>query len=133
MSSELVNEFLELALEKERLEERTEAIDARMKVLEEEILGHWADAGTQSVKQSGRTLFIRHDFYCSKKRGVFTQKICDLLREHGLERMVSEGYNAQSLKAVVKEWASDEGPGVPEDLAAVLNYDTVPRLIVRRS
>jgi hypothetical protein len=45
--------------------------------------------------------------------------------------MVSDGYNASSLKSKVKEY-QDQGLEVPESLAGLLNIGEVPRLATRK-
>ncbi len=121
-----------VALDKERrkLEDRLEAIKKERPPLEEILLEQWADRGQQNANVNGMTVYIAHDFFCTKKGEASTEQLLEVLKATGLERVIQLGYNASGLKAWVKEQLA-AGSDIPEQLAGLLNYDTVPRLKTR--
>lgn len=122
------------ALEHRRrdLEEQLDAIKKEQSKLQEQILDEWADIGQQSAKVNGLTVYVAHEFYCSKRGDISTEQLIEILKSAGLDRCVQVGYNASSLKAFVKEQLA-QGSELPEQLASCLNYDTTPRLRTRLS
>lgn len=120
-------EFVKLEREKRELESRLEAIKSERQKLEQALLDEWANRGQTSANLDGFCTYVRMDFYCNKKGGVPTESVCDVLRTIGLADMVAPSYNAAKLKSIVKEW--NESGQVPEELQALLSYDTVPRLV----
>lgn len=124
--------FAVLDRERREVEDRLDAIKKEQTALQERILDEWADRGQQSANVSGLTIYIAKDFYCSKRPEVSTEQLIDILRDAGLERCVQIGYNAQSLKAFVKEQLA-EGSELPTPLANSIKYDTTPRLRTRLS
>lgn len=105
-------------------------IESMGSVLVEEM----AERGYQNLRVDDRKVFIRSDFYCSKKSdkyGVTTGMVIAALRGAGLGDLVSEGYAAGTLKSQIKEMI-DEGVDVPEVLQRVLNYGVVQRLSISK-
>lgn len=137
-----------VTLEKERrdLEARLEQVGEETKTLQELLLEEWADRGQKNATVAGLTVFIKNDFYCSKKGGIDTRVVCEALNANGLSMLVAPGYNAQSLKAWIHERvreAEEAGldpdteepaqPNIPAKLAELLRWDTVPRLSTRKA
>lgn len=126
--SPLEAKLVELEIQRRQLESELEEMKKRAAKLQAEILERWLDAGIQNMKIAGRSVYIRHDFYCNK-RPEFTQaQICDELVRCGLSELVTTGYNASALKARVREMA--ENGQVPPELMAMLNFDSVPKVVV---
>jgi hypothetical protein len=121
---EIEHRLREIAEEEERLKKERQS-------LEQTLLDQWADRGQQRATVGGLTVYVRQDFYCNKRAGVPTQRVCEILQMVGLGAMVAEAYNAQSLKARVKEMVAEDQ--VPAALEEVLAYDTIPRLVAVRS
>ena len=131
-SDALLDEFVALETERLAAEERIKQIKTRTKEIEKVLLDDWADRGQSQAKINGRTVFIRNDFYCSKKGGVSTGDVCVAMEDLGYSHMVSDSYAPASLKSLVREMV-DEGREVPKELAELLRYDTTPRLVTRAS
>lgn len=129
---DLLVEFVNLDREKAEIEKRLGEIKERANLIGKALLDDWANRGMQSVNLQGRTVYIRRDFYCSKKGGVETQKVCDALERMGHRSMVNPSYSPASLKALVREIV-DNDQMVPEGLNVLIHYDTVPRLMTRAS
>ena len=119
--------FVEIQKRLREIEEEEKRLKAEAEPLQEHILNEWADKGQTKATLAGMTAYVRMDFYCNKRGGVPTETVCDVLRTIGLADMVAPSYNAAKLKSIVKEW--NESGQVPEELQALLSYDTVPRLV----
>lgn len=121
-------------LENKRRLHQVEADDLQKQIkdLEEPLLNDMAEAGIQNVNCGGLTIYRRTDFYVSKRGDVPTPEIVDALRRHGLGYLVAEGYNANSLKSVIREWR-DEERIIPDDLANKLNIGETVRLATRKA
>lgn len=128
---EQLAEFVALEHERREHEDRLKVIAERLGKLSEPLLNHFADSGIQNANVNGLTVFVRVDRYVSKKSEATTDQVCEALREAGLGYMVSDGYNAASLKSKVREW-EEAGAEVPPELAALLNVGEVARLATRK-
>lgn len=121
-----------VALEKQRreLEKQLDDLKDELAKLQETVLDDWADRCQQSAKVDGLTVYVSHEFYCTKRGEISTEQLIEILRSSGLDRCVQVGYNASSLKAFVKEQIAG-GSDIPEALKKCLNFDTIPRLRTR--
>jgi hypothetical protein len=128
---EMLAEFVALERERREHEDRLKIIAERCGVLSPLLIDQFADLGMQNANVEGLTVFVRMDRYVSKRGDVSSDQVCQALRECGLGYMVSDGYNAQSLKSKVREW-QDAGVEVPPTLAGLLNIGEVPRLTTRK-
>lgn len=128
----LLARFVNLDAEKTQLDTRIDEIKKEMRAVEETLLDEWANKGVQAVKLAKRTVYIRRDFYCSKRAGVETEAVCEVLEQVGYRRMVNPSYAPASLKALVREMVDDNRP-IPPELDALVQYDTIPRLRTRAS
>lgn len=122
-----------VALEKRRreLEAELEATNTKIAPLQASLLEQFADLGMQSANVDGLTVYVRCDRYVSKRQGVATESVCEALRQCGLGYMVSDGYNAMSLKSKIKEY-QEQGIEVPAALGELLNIGELPRLVTRK-
>ncbi len=126
-----LSEFVAVERRLREIGDEEDALKKRRATLEQRLLDEWADRGQSCAVVDDFSVYVAHDFFCNKKTGVPIPAVCRLLENFGLGNMVSPAYNAQSLKAWVKE---HEAAGtVPEELAAVLQWDTVPRLRARKA
>lgn len=128
----MLAEFVGLEHERREHEEKLKVIAERTAKLQEALLDQFADLGLQNASVKGLTVYVRMDRYVSKAKDATTDAVCHALRECGCGYMVSDGYNAQSLKSKVKEW-QDAGVEVPAALAGLLNIGEIPRLATRKS
>jgi len=129
--------YVALEYERRELEARLGEIKAEAARLEYRILEDWAERGQTSAKIGGLLAYVTTDFWCSKKPGVDTQEVCRRLEAAGLGRLVAPAYNAQSLKAWVKEQAIWDDSGnqsyaIPEEIAEVVQWGETPRLRTRK-
>lgn len=124
-------EFVGLEKRRRELEDELKSVEARTAPLQASLLEQFADLGMQSANVYGLCVYVRLDRYVSKRSGVATETVCEALKVCGLGYMVSDGYNAQSLKSKIKEY-QDQQIEVPPQLAELLNCGEVPRLVTRR-
>ena len=146
MNTAELKEFVALEEEKSNLKSRLKAIESRLGELDESLTKQFLDDGIQSTRIDGRTVYLHRDIYASAKDGakdavVAALKACDL------GQYVKEDYNANSLKAYVREMVheaeelartegrviDDPAKAIPEHLAATLNISTVFSISSRRS
>ena len=59
--------------------------------------------GVQSVNIDGRTVYRRKDLIVSKAKGVGTDAVIETIEAIGWGSLIGETYNAQTLKATVRE------------------------------
>jgi hypothetical protein len=128
----MLKEFVALEHERRQHDDRLKQIAERVDKLAPTLLDQFADAGIQNANVDGLTVYVRVDRYVSKRGDASTEQVCQVLKDCGLGYMVSDGYNASSLKSKVKEF-QEEGVAVPEALAAMLNIGEVPRLATRKA
>lgn len=95
--------FVDLELQIEDAEANLKALKDRQAKLEEWLLEQMSIAQTQRLTAKSRTIYIRKDFIVSKAKGITTDQVNDKLREFGLSDLIAEGYNANTLKATVRE------------------------------
>lgn len=112
-------------------EGEVDAVKEQMRAIEPVLLERMQESGTQNVRAGRNTLYVKQTFFVSKRSDVETLAIVERLRTHGLGYLVSEGYNAASLKGKLREML-DDGQEVPTDLAALLNIGTAASLGHRR-
>lgn len=141
-----LKEFVALEDEKAGIKTRLKAIESRLGQLDESLTRQFVEDGIQSTSIDGRTVYLHRDIYASAKDGdkeavVVALKACDL------SQYISEDYNANSLKAFVREMVreaeeqarlegrvlDDPAQAVPPQLAATLNISTVFSVSSRRS
>ncbi len=141
-----LKEFVALEEEKADLKARLKAIETRLVELDELITRQFLDDGIQSTRIDGRTVYLHRDIYASPKDGD-KQAVAAALKACNLGQYVREDYNANSLKAYVREMVreaeeaaraegrviDDPAKALPERLAATLNISTVFSISSRRS
>lgn len=132
MNIDQVKQFVALADEKSALEQRLKQIEADQKALEEALLQQFQESGTQSVNVDGRTVSLRRDLFASPRDGD-REAVIEALKAADLGQYVKEDYNANSLKAYVREMvraAEAERGGPLADLTDALPEPLRPVLYV---
>ena len=146
MNAAKLKEFVKLEGEKSDIKTRLKAIETRLGELDESLTRQFIEDGIQSTNIDGRTVYLHREIFASAKNGdkeavVTALKACDL------GQYVREDYNANSLKAFVREMVKeaeeqarlekrvidDPATAVPPQLAATLNISTVFSVASRRS
>lgn len=128
-----LEEYITLEKENRKIKDRQDAIKKRMATLSTRLLDEWADSGQTNAKIQGFTVFVANKFWCSKRTGVAMGDLCDVLKKEGLGRLVAEGYAPSGLKSWIKEQIETDGAEVPDNIKAIVNFDTKPTLGVRKA
>ncbi|MDE2103886.1 MAG: hypothetical protein KGL39_42010 [Patescibacteria group bacterium] len=126
----MLADYVELEERRRRLEDDLAACKQAASAIEQKLLEQFADIGLQNARVGNLTVYVRHDRYVSRRKEVTNEEMCEILRNLGLGYMVSDGYNAASLKSKIKEY-QDHELEVPPALAGALNIGEVPRLATR--
>lgn len=122
--------YAELEHKRRDLEAQLKAVEQQSRELGDVLLDDFGETGMSNANVDGLCVYIRMDRYVSKKSDATMEQVCAALREAGLAYMVSDGYNAASLKSLIKEY-NDSCVEVPPKLAELLNVGEVPRLATR--
>ncbi len=135
----LLQQFVQTEKEIRDLKAKLENAETRLAALEEPLSEQMGLNGMQNASVDGMTVFIKKTQYVSKGKGISSEAICELLKSLDRGYMVTEGYNAMSLKSLIKEyrekWIQMEpdlrdklieteyytDDGIPKDLAASLS------------
>ena len=112
-----VESYAELANEKADLEEKLEAIDAKLKDLTQPVLDYFARHGLDRLTVQGRTLYPRRDIYAGRMEGVSPEEAAEVLKKAGLDEFVKEAPVMQSLSAFFREREKRGEAAVPMGLA----------------
>jgi hypothetical protein len=141
-----LKEFVALEDEKADLKTRLKAIENRLGELDTTLTEQFLADGIQSTRIDGRTVYLHRDLYASAKDGD-KEAVVAALKSCELGQYVKEDYNANSLKAYVREMVrnaeeqarvdgrvlDDPAKALPDHLAATLNISTVFSVSSRRS
>ncbi len=146
MNTAELKEFVALEDEEDALKATLKVIGTRLAELSESLTQQFVQDGIQSTRIDGRTVYLRRDIYASAKDGN-KEAVVAALKACNLGQYVKEDYNANSLKAYVREMVreaeeqaraegrviDDPAKALPEHLAATLNISTVFSVSSRRS
>ena len=146
MNTENLKEFVALEKEKAAMKLREKAINTRMEELDKLITQQFIDDGIQNTTIDGRTVYLHRDLYASPIDGD-KEAVARALKEAELSQYVHEDYNANSLKAYVREMVreaeerarvegtvlEDLSTAIPPALAATLKLSTVYSVSSRRA
>ncbi len=141
-----LKEFVKLEQEKADIKLRLKNIETRLGELDESLTKQFLEDGIQSTRIDGRTVYLHRDLFASAKDGD-KESVVTALKACNLGQYVKEDYNANSLKAYVREMVreaeeqariegrviEDPAKALPEHLAVTLNISTVFSVSSRRS
>lgn len=136
-----LREYAELTLRKRRLDDEKNDINKRLAVLEPQLLDQFEQARVKNMALSGvGTVYLQKEGWAriakdgddgspeAKQRAKM--RACAALREAGFGEYVEEGFNTQSLSAVLREM-SRNGEDIPEELEGAIDFEPSFRLKVR--
>ena len=140
-TTDAYDRLAELYSEINEREAALKSLKAEREQIQRELASEFLESGTESVRRSDRTFYLRKDLFVNKASGVDTSEVVAALRKAGLEDLVHDSYAPATLKAYVKEKDEElqsEKPGasiedeLPEGLREVLNVAEVFRVIVKK-
>ena len=132
MDTKKIKEYIQLHTEKRSAEARLKVIKDNIAVLEPMVSDILTEEGVQNVKIDNSMAYLHKELFASLVRDDDNshEAAHQALKDNGLDSMVKEGVNAQTLKAYVTELDKAEEP-VPEGLAPYLKISEVYRVRVR--
>ena len=123
---ELAQQYVALYENRRALEEEAESIRKRMAVMEEPLRHSMIEAGVMRLKlDSGHTLSLQTKVFPAMKDGVDRVAVIAALRADGYGHLVTEGFNGNSMNALVRELAAANDGELPGALGGV--YETTDR------
>lgn len=102
-----------LDAKKKDLENRLNAVKKELSELEASLLDEMAEEGVPSLKvkvknddgtESTRTVYQRRELWAGYADGYEKQDLCEALKQAGLDDMVTETFNTNTLSAYVREF-----------------------------
>ena len=115
MNADRLEEYISLTKLKHDLEHELDAAKADIATLETQLLEDFAELGVSSVRSvGGATLYLHRQLWANAAPGVDGDgdypRACEALRLAGLGDLVQPRFNANSLSALVREWARNDEP-----------------------
>lgn len=120
--------YIEMTIRKRELDAASRKLGEELDRMEAELLDQWIEAGRQSERLDGVTVYIAARTWATPKDGD-RQAVVKALEALGMRDMVT--YNTQTLSAWFKEQAEAEQE-VPPTLAEVVSLETKHSLNVRK-
>ena len=103
-----ITRYAQLKDAKRVLESQIDKIKDELNMLEPRLLDHFAEQGINSMKlDAGWTVYLRGQWWARPKDGDY-ERACEALRKAGLEGMVHETVNVQTLSAWVREQKKED-------------------------
>jgi len=133
---ENIKKFTQLTEEKKALKQKLRDIQVELDALENQIEEHFVESGVSSMKVGGRTVYLRKQLFVSpnamegESPEDAKRRACRALQTSGLGWLVSEGYNSNTLRAVIREMQED-GHEFPLTLTDALKITERYRVGVR--
>jgi hypothetical protein len=119
--------LIELDEAKKQLEADIKSITEERSALEQKLLADFEAMGIDSIKSGGKTVYIQRQLWARASEGS-----ANVFRAAGLDYMVKESVNTQTLSAYVRELDRDGSP-VPPEIAAVTNVSEAFQLRTRKA
>lgn len=124
----LTKRLIDLTLRKRELDAESRKVGEVIDQIERELLDAWIDAGRQSERIDGVTVYIAKRTWATAREGN-RQAVVAALESLGMADMVT--FNTQTLSAWFKERA-EAGEEVPQTLAEVVSLEDRYSLNVRK-
>lgn len=102
LDTERLRRFVALENRKKELKAELEAVEAELTELDADLQPEFVEAGIQSVRCDGRTLYLHRQFWAGMVDGDRPRAVT-ALRTAGMDDYVFETFNTQSLSAYVRE------------------------------
>lgn len=128
----LARRFVELTRRRSELTAEEDSVKRELARVNEKLLEQFAQAGPQSVRIDGYTVYLHRDLRARVPQGGTKGDACDALRAAGLHDYVEEAFNHNSVSALFREW-DRAGEPPPEELAGRLEAIELFSVRARRS
>jgi hypothetical protein len=108
MDQKVVDKYIECKRLIKDLEQELKELKKDASTVEAELLQQFMDDGVQSVKtDSGKTVYLMSQLWAGKDPEVSDEQFLTSMKENGLEDLIQEKVNTQTLSAVMREQAGD--------------------------
>ena len=126
------NRLAELHIEKKSLDAQTKKVNSEIAVLEPQVADDFAEQGVQNIRTNKGLLYLQKELHPSLVRGEdgSLDEAHQALRDHGLESLIKEAVNSQTLRAYVNERDKTQEP-IPEGLQPYINIHEVYKVRFR--
>jgi len=132
MDTDNIRRFAELKDRHKELKDETEELGKELANMERELLEEFADAGTQSIKVDGRTVYMKRQLWARRPAGVAPADQAQAALAAGLDYLVEPKVSTQGLSAYVRDMErADEA--LPPELDGFVRVDEVFTLGVRKA
>ena len=128
MDVTLVKQFAELKRQEADLRGQLETVEKARKLLEQQVIDAYAEAGVQKLTVDGATVYLRRDVYPSYPQGK-DAAVAILQANPETAPLVQQTFNHQQLCALLRE---REG-NYPPEWAGVLEIADVYRVGLRNT
>lgn len=125
----LLKKFARLYLARKKLDEKSRQLGKQLIEMEPALIRHMTDLETNTVNFKGGITLKKDSTIYAKKKVEEKKLIIEALRKSGLDYLLAENYNSNSLSAYVRE-RYNSGKDLPEALAEVIEADPVEKLKV---
>lgn len=136
MDLEPVRRFVRLGFEIEQLEAQVSELNKERMALEDTIRSMLIEEGVSNipldVDGEAMTVHSHRQLWVKPKKGIERDAVCEALRSCGLDWMVKENFNANTLSSFVREELSNER-AIPDEVTAVCDLDFRHRVRATRT
>ncbi len=102
MNQEQLKRYVELEHERRDLDDRLKAVKAETEKLAASLLDQFAEAGMQSARVNGLTVYVHRQLWASAVEGNY-EAACQALRASGHGEFVQERFNTNQISALARE------------------------------
>ncbi len=130
--------FSKLKKKKEELKKKLKEVESGMKELEEQLLEDFTRAGVDKMSLDGKTFYLTSRIFVSPKKKdtedttMAYERVCEGLRDMGLDWMVTERFNVNTISAYVRELKRNE-ESLPEGFEELMNISETFKVGIRNS
>lgn len=121
--ADLLHDFKKLNVRKKILENELESIAEQIAAVKAKLMGKFEEEGVHSAKlETGELIYIHAQYWAKPLEGFNRDDIMKALRAVGLDHLIKEDYNSNSLSAIIREMKKNKEE-IPEELTTVLMID----------
>lgn len=125
-----VKRYRDLKAEAKRLEAELDGVKKAATALEEELVEAFTDEGVQNMRVDGNTVYLERTLWAQREKGVTPEEVVAALRAAGLDALVGEGVNMNTLSSHLRELDEHDTP-LPDALVGKVKAAEVFKVKVR--
>ena len=124
-------EIVDCSRRKGELEKELDHLKVRMGALEKQAIDRFMEMGARSIKTTGgQTVYLQNEVYASLISDK--ERAHEVLRSHGLDYMIKDSVNGNTLSSWVREQEKEDIP-IPPEVEEVLSVRRNTRVKVKSS